>query len=153
MKLHAALCAAALAAASASDAAALTLQSYEVVRLGDSQLSCEALAADMTAIRSEIAEMDRRARDGAQARQSAGRLGRGLLSGLARGAAAMGYGGNLGDGAGGALATQAIAGVASEIANAPPAAEPPAESAASPQDSPRHQRLAHLTALFQGRAC
>lgn len=134
----------------ASAPMATAQEAYEVVRLGDGQLSCEALVSDMNAIRAEIAEAERRAREGAQARQTAGRMGRGLLSGLARGAAAMGYGGGLGDGIGGVVASQAIAGVATEMANAPPSAAP---ESAPPAETPRHQRLAHLTSLFGGRGC
>jgi hypothetical protein len=144
---------AALAAAASIGAAApvAAQDAYEVVRPGDGQMTCEALVSDMNTIRTEISEIERRTREGAQARQAAGRMGRGLLSGLARGAAAMGYGGALGDGVGGMVASQALAGVANEMANAPlpaPAAAPP-EAA----ESPRHQRLAHLTSLFATRGC
>lgn len=143
---------AAIAAAAAAAASPVLAQdAYEVVRLGDGQMACEALVTDMNTIRNEIREMERRTREGAEARQTAGRVGRGLLSGLARGAAAMGYGGGLGDGVGGAVASQAIAGVANELANAPPSA--PAEAAPPATDTPRHQRLAHLTALFGSRGC
>lgn len=141
----------ALAVAAAVAGPAAAQDSYEVVRLGDGQMACEALVSDMNTIRTEIREIERRTREGAEARQTAGRMGRGLLSGLARGAAAMGYGGALGDGIGGAVASQAIAGVANEIANAPPSA--PAEAAPPPADTPRHQRLEHLTALFGSRGC
>lgn len=138
-------------AAAAAASPVLAQDAYEVVRLGDGQMACEALVTDMNTIRNEIREMERRTREGAEARQTAGRVGRGLLSGLARGAAAMGYGGGLGDGVGGAVASQAIAGVANELANAPPSA--PAEAAPPATDTPRHQRLAHLTALFGSRGC
>lgn len=143
---------AAIAAAAAAAAGPATAQeAYEVVRLGDGQMACEALVADMNTIRAEIREIERRTREGAEARQTAGRVGRGLLSGLAQGAAAMGYGGALGNGVGGAVASQAIAGVANELANAPPSA--PVEAAPPATDSPRHQRLAHLTSLFGSRGC
>lgn len=132
-------------------APAAAQDAYEVVRLGDGQMTCAVMLQNMNTIRNEISEMERRTREGAEARQTAGRVGRGLLSGLARGAAAMGYGGGLGDGVGGVVASQALAGVANEIANAPPSA--PAEAAPPATDTPRHQRLAHLTSLFGSRGC
>ncbi len=150
MRLRLAALAAAAAAAAAA-APAIAQEAYQVVRLGDGQMTCEALVSDMNTIRTEIGEIERRTREGAQARQTAGRVGRGLLSGLARGAAAMGYGGGMGDGVGGVVASQALAGVANEIANAPASA--PAEATPPAADSPRHQRLAHLTALFGSRGC
>jgi hypothetical protein len=124
---------------------------YEVVRLGDGQKTCEVLAADIGALRSEIQALDERARRGAEGRRTAGRMGRGLLAGLAQGAAAVGFGGGMGDGVGGMIASQALSGVANQIANAPP----PEEPAAAPvvEDSPQRQRLAHLTDLFGSRSC
>ena len=71
----------ALAVAAAVAGPAAAQDSYEVVRLGDGQMACEALVSDMNTIRTEIREIERRTREGAEARQTAGRMGRGLLSG------------------------------------------------------------------------
>lgn len=127
--------------------------SYQVVRPGDGQMSCEALAAGINALYGEIADEAQGAQRRAEGRQAAGRVGRGLLSGLARGATILGYNNGLGDGAGGALASSAIAGVADEIANAPTPEPGPAPEVEGSRETPRQQRLAHLRSLFDSRSC
>lgn len=126
---------------------------YAVVRSGDGQMTCEALTSSMNALHGEIAEQARRAQRQAEGRQTAGRVGRGLLSGLAQGATMLGYSGGLGEGAGGAIASSALAGVANQIANAPPSEATPVPAEPAAQDTPRHQRLAHLNSLFSARPC
>lgn len=129
---------------------ALAQDAYEVVRVGDSEMTCEALTSTINALGAEIQQQEVAAARSAQNRETAGRVGRGLLSGLARGASMMGYGGG-GDGIGGAVAAQALAGVADSIASAPPASPAPAPAPAV--QSPQQRRMQHLQGIHAVRPC
>jgi hypothetical protein len=118
---------------------------YEVVRLNDNAMTCEALVREINTLSSEVRQQTADATRASRNRQTAGAVGRGLLSGLAQGASMFGGGG--GNGIGGAVAASAIAGLANQAATAP--VEQPAAAAPSPQA----ERLAHLNGLNRSRSC
>jgi hypothetical protein len=122
---------------------------YEIVRMNDSAMTCEALIGEINGLSDEVRRQTADAERAARNRQTAGAVGRGLLGGLARGASMFGYGGGS-DGIGGAVAASAIASIASEAASS---ASSPAAPAAPPSASPQSQRLTYLTDLHRTRAC
>lgn len=134
-------------AASVTTTAVAQDRNYQVVRAADSQMACEAMATEINALTAETQEQLQRAQRDAATRQTAGRVGRGLLSGLARGATMFGYGSSS-DAVTSAVAGAAVAGVAEQIAN--PSQAAPAPAATQP-DTPQLQRLNHLRGLYGGR--
>jgi len=126
----------------------------QVVRTTDSEMTCEALTTNINALNEEVRHQAESARRGAATRQTAGRLGRGLLSGLARGAASGAVNMAYGDGGiGGMVASQAVGGVAKEVVNGVSTAPAPATTPAAPTVTPQQQRLTHLTDLHRARPC
>lgn len=125
---------------------------YQVIRMNDSTMTCEALIGEINTLSEEVRRQTADAERAARNRQTAGAVGRGLLSGLARGASMFGGGGG-GDGAmAGAVAASALAGLANEAA-ASGAAASAAAPPAPPPPSPQTERIAHLTSLLQSRPC
>ena len=130
-------------------------QDFQVVREGDSQMACDVMTAEINGLNQTIREKAERAQRNAQTRQTAGRMGRGLLSGLAQGAQMMGYGalGNTGNAVTNAVASAAVSGVAQELANgASQSSQAAPAPAAAPSESPEQQRLAHLMGIH-GQRC
>lgn len=123
---------------------------YQVVRAGDNEATCEALLTEINALNAEVQRQQEQAQRGAQTRQTAGRLGRGLLSGLARSASTLAYGGSM-DNVTASLAANAASGVASEIASGGANAQPAPEVA--PVNTPQKQRLDHLQNISAVRPC
>lgn len=126
---------------------AQSAEPYEVVRMNDGAMTCEALVGAINTLSQEVRQQAANAERAQRNRQTAGAVGRGLLGGLARGASLFG-GGNGGNEA---AVVGALAGMASEAAaagNAAPA-QPPAAAAPTPQA----ERLAHLNDLFRNRSC
>lgn len=121
---------------------------YEVVRLNDNAMTCEALVGEINALSNEVRQQTANAARASRNRQTAGAVGRGLLSGLAQGASMFGVGG---DGIGGAVAASAISGLANQAASA--VASGPTEQAEAAPLSPQAERLAHLNNLNRNRAC
>lgn len=132
-----------------------TAAPYEAVRVGDGELSCEALTKDINGLTSEVAVQGRRAQRRRSSSGLGSAMGRGLLSGLAQGAVSMSYGASSQEALVGSLASGAADGLTSAASGATPAAgpssrpEPPAPAPASPQQ----QRLDHLMAIHRQKAC
>lgn len=139
-----------LAAAVVSAPFAAAAQSYAVVRPGDNEATCEALVAEINTLTAEVERQQQQAQRSAQTRQTAGRLGRGLLSGLARSASSLAYGGSM-DNVGAAVAANAASSVANEIATGGATAAPAPQAA--PVNTPQKQRLDHLQAISAVRPC
>lgn len=133
-----------LTIAAALASAMLTVQTPAgadlVIHPDDAQMTCEGLAAAINDLSGEIRAQEQRA----ETARNAGRVGRGLLSGLARGAGMFGYGG--GDAAAAAVAVTAAAGVADQMA-----AQSGGQSA--PTATVQQQRLTHLNGLYASRPC
>lgn len=151
MKTSVAVLAAALALA-AGVAPSHAAPDFQVVRLGDNEATCEALITEINALHAEVQRQQQQAQRNAQARQTAGRLGRGLLSGLARSASTLAYGGST-DNLGTSLAANAASGVASEIASGGTGGQAEAPAPAAEVASPQKQRLDHLQAIASVRPC
>lgn len=144
-----------LALAAVAVQPAFAQRNFQVVREGDSEMACETMTAEINTLNQQVREQADWAQRNAQTRQAAGRMGRGLLSGLAQGAQMMGYGalGNSGNAVTNAVTSAAISGVASEIANsASQPSEAQSQPAAAPTESPQQQRLNHLMGIH-GQRC
>jgi len=137
-----------LAVAVVSTPLAAAAQSYAVVRPGDNDATCEALTAEINTLTAEVERQQQQAQRSAQTRQTAGRLGRGLLSGLARSAGTLAYGGSM-ENVGAAVAANTAHNVANEIASGGGAPAPQA----APVNTPEKQRLDHLRSLSAVRPC
>lgn len=142
----------ALAAMLAADPALAEPESsaapYQVLRSGDRKMSCEALSVEVNALNATVLAQTEKTRKEAKASQGRSAVGKGLLSGLAKGASFMG---GYSNSVGGMLATTAASGVAQEMASnvgkAP--ATPPAATPATPEQ----QRVTHLTGIYKQKAC
>lgn len=110
-----------------------------IIRPSDSDMTCEALAAEVNELSAQLRERQQRA----ETARTAGRVGRGLLSGLARGANMFGYGSS--EGAMAAVAVTAAAGAADQMAASP--------GATAPAATVEQQRIEHLTGLRASRSC
>lgn len=129
--------------------------SFEVVRAGDGQMTCEALIAETNTLNQSIRARQEAAQRNAAARRTAGRFGRGLLSGLAQSAGSLGGAMMSDNPLTGMVASAAISGVSSELSSGEgaQAAQPStAEPTVAPQTA-EQQRLAHLSALLINRGC
>lgn len=134
---------------------AFAQRNFQVVRDGDNDMACETMTAEINTLNQQIREEAERAQRNAQTRQAAGRMGRGLLSGLAQGAQMMGYSaiGDTGNVVTNAVASAAVSGVASELANGvSQAGQSAPQQAAAPTETPRQQRLSHLMGIH-GQRC
>lgn len=114
---------------------------YEVVRAGDSEMSCEQLTAEVNALNDAV----RTAQQDQAQRENRNRMAKGVLGGLA-GAAPL-LGGKLGGG----LMTQyalngALQGIQTSTAGASAAAAPPVVL-------PEQQRLDHISKLLSKNSC
>lgn len=133
---------------------ALAAPVYEVLRVGDSEKTCEVLTGEINALNAEVAELNAKATKKAAAAKSGKALGKGLLSGLAQAAPMLGsYGGFGNNGMASMIASQAASGVAQQaLTSAANAPEAPAEAAA-PQITPQQQRLTHLMGIYRAKPC
>lgn len=131
-------------------APAFAAPDYQVVRAGDNEASCEALLAEINSLNAEVQRQQEQAQRSAQTRQTAGRLGRGLLSGLARSASTLAYGGSM-ENVGSAVAANAAHSVANEIASGGGNAQPAPQVEAV--NTPQKQRLDHLQSISAVRPC
>ncbi|RZJ02033.1 MAG: hypothetical protein EON90_00070 [Brevundimonas sp.] len=122
---------------------------YEVVRMNDNAMTCEALIGEINTLSNEVRQQTADAARASRNRQTAGAVGRGLLSGLAQGVSMFGGGGN--NGIGGAVAASALSGLANQAAST--AASAPTEQPAAAAPSPQAERLAHLNDLNRSRGC
>lgn len=121
----------------------------DVVRVGDSQLSCENLTAEINALHAAVqSEQQAQAKREGQARAT-----KGLLKGLAGGALSVApslIGGRMG---GGMMTQLALNGALQGVqASSASAAAVPAPAAARPP-GPEEQRLEHLSELFGKNGC
>lgn len=148
MKALAAPLALTLVLAAVSTPLAAAAQSYAVVRPGDDEATCEALIAEINTLTAEVERQQQQAQRSAQTRQTAGRLGRGLLSGLARSAGSLAYGGSM-ENVGAAVAANTASNVANEIAMGGSQPAPQVE----PVNTPQKQRLDHLRSISAVRPC
>lgn len=117
-------------------------ESFMVVRAGDGEMSCAALASAVN----DLSAQQRQQQQRAETARNAGRVGRGLLSGLARGANMFGYGSS--EGAAAAVAVTAAAAAAEQMSAS--GTDTPGRA---PAVTAEQQRLAHLTALIASRGC
>lgn len=118
----------------------------DIVRVGDSQLSCEKLAAEINALTAAAGT----AREAAAKRESQARATKGLLKGLAGGALSMAP--SLLGGRGGMMTQLALNGALQGVqAGSVPAVPSAAAPASAP--GPEEQRLAHLSDLFGKNGC
>ena len=115
-------------------------ESSMVVRPGDGEMSCQALGAEIN----DLSARQRQQQQRAETARNAGRVGRGLLSGLARSANLFGY--RSSDGAAAAAAVTAAAAAAEQMSE-------PGDAAPTPVLTVEQQRLAHLTTLHASRGC
>ena len=138
-------------------AAAQTTDAYQVVRAGDGQMSCEDLATQVNSLTAEASSVRTAAQQAAanklQRAQSSAANGaimkRAAWGGLAQGMAFMPFGGGLAS-----LAVRSAAINAAAAASNGPEVVQITTSAASPvSEPPQAQRLTHLTAIFQRKAC
>lgn len=118
---------------------------YQVLRPGDGDLSCEALATEINALNAEVLAQNKQAKTG----RTTAMLGKGAFAGLARGASMMGYGSSSSGAFAGLLASNVAAGVAQQAATSAVTAGPAPASEITPQQ----QRLTELTAIYRGRPC
>lgn len=150
MKSPIAAAAAALTLVS-SAAPAIAAPDYQVVRAGDNEASCEVLLSEINSLNAEVQRQQEQAERNAKSRQTAGRLGRGLLSGLARSATSFAYGSTSTDAMAGIVAANAASGVANEIASGGGNAQPAPQ--VEPVNTPQKQRLDHLQSISAVRPC
>lgn len=128
---------------------------FEVVRAGDGQMTCEALVAETNNLNQSIRTQQEAAQRSAAARRTAGRFGRGLLSGLAQSAGSLSGAMMTNNPLTGMVASAAVSGVASELSSGQTAenSQQAASEPASATQTPEQQRLAHLSALLINRGC
>lgn len=85
-------------------------------------MACDVMTAEINTLNETVRKLAEREQRNAQGRETRGRIGRGLLSGLARGAQVFAYGSTSTDAVGGLVASW----VATELANgASQPAQPP----------------------------
>ncbi len=144
------------AAPASAPAAAPTLDPsiYQVLRTGDRQMSCEALAAEANTLNAElIAEQQDAARKAKKSKAGKGLMG-GAAGGLMAGAARYGLARGMVGGALSPLVAQAA--VAATDATAMAAGNAIANSGdegAPATVSPKQQRMNHLLGLYREKQC
>jgi len=124
---------------------------FEVLRPGDSEMSCAGLSAEIEALNAEVLELNQQAKRRAKASRTTAAVGKGVFSGLARGVSIIGYGSTSPEAFAGLLASNVAAGVAQQVAS--DATAPFPTVAASPATSPQQQRLDNLNTIYRERPC
>lgn len=127
---------------------------YQVLRTGDRQMSCEALANEANNLNAELmAEQNAAAKAAKKKKAGRGIMG-GAASGLMAGAARYGLGRTMIGGAISPLAAQAVVSVTdSTAAAAGNAIANSGDTDAPATVSPRQQRMNHLLAIYREKAC
>lgn len=123
---------------------------YQVLRPGDKELSCEALATEINVLNAEVLDQNKKAERQAKSGRTSAMLSKGAFAGLARGASMIGYGGGSPEAVAGFLASNVAASVAQQAASGPAMA---AQPAAANQITPQQQRLGELTGIYRARPC
>jgi hypothetical protein len=125
---------------------------YQVLRPGDNELSCETLSTEINSLNAEVLKLNEQSQKQAKLGRTGASVGKGVFTGLARGASIIGYGSTSSQAFAGLLASNVAAGVAQQVAT--DAASPQAPVPATPiQITPQQQRLSHLTGIYRGRSC
>lgn len=130
---------------------------YQVVRMGDGQLSCEELVTQVNTLTAEADAARSSAMAAAQASQqraqnraaNAGVIKRAAFGGLASGMAYMPFGGGL---ASFAMRSAAV-NAAGAAANGPQVIQVDTSAAAPAAEPPEAKRLAHLNGVLQRKGC
>lgn len=124
---------------------------YEVVRIGDRAMSCEAMADEINSLTAMVADQQKRAdRKAAGGGRAGGAAAKGLASGLIYGATSMAYGVSAHD----ALISGAAQGASDGVAAmGSDTARPSRPASAPPVNSPERQRLDHLNGIYRDKAC
>jgi len=143
------------AQARSNDAAAEPAPVYEVLRTGDKDMSCEALAAESNSLNAKlIADQQaaaKKARQGQAGRNMMGGLAGGVLGGAARYGLARGM-------IGGAFSPALAQGLVAVTDHAAVSvgetmAHAGEGDAAAPTVSPEQQRMNHLLSLYKDKGC
>lgn len=137
---------------SAMATSALAAAPYQVLRPGDSELSCEVLSTEINSLNAEVLKLNEQAQKRAKFGSTGASLGKGVFSGLARSASIIGYGSTSPEAVAGMLASNVAAGVAQQVATDAASPQQPAPAAPT-QITPQQQRLSHLTGIYRGRPC
>lgn len=122
---------------------------YEVIRAGDSEMTCDQLRTEINALNSAV----QTAQDEQAKRESRGRMAKGVLGGIAGSALSVApslLGGKLGGGMTQYALNGALQSIQSSAAQAPSAAEPSAGPKPAP---PEQKRLEHMSELYRGGGC
>ncbi|MFJ6024837.1 hypothetical protein ACIQC9_09630 [Brevundimonas sp. NPDC092305] len=123
---------------------------FQVVREGDSRMACDVMTDEINTLNQTVRQQQERAQRNAQNRETGGRVGRGLLSGIARGAQVFAYGSTSPEALGGLVASSAASGVATEMANSAGQPAPPPQPLPE-VDTPENDRLKLLMGMHSQR--
>ena len=124
---------------------------FEVLRSGDSEMSCAGLSAEIEALNAEVLELNQQAKRRAKASRTTAAVGKGVFSGLARGVSIIGYRSTSPEAFAGLLASNVAAGVAQHVAS--DASAPAQAVVSSSAISPQQMRLDNLNTLSRERPC
>lgn len=141
-------------AAPAAPAPAIDPGVYQVLRTGDRQMSCEALAGEANTLNAEImAEQEEAAKKAKKAKAGKGLMG-GVGGGVLAGAARYGIGRSMLGGALSPLAAQAAVAVTDSAAqSAGQAIASSGDQTAPATVSPKQQRMNYLLSIYREKAC
>lgn len=135
----------------ATTASAADQPAFQVLRTGDSELSCEGLATEINTLNGDVLKLNQQTQKQAKASRTGAAVGKGVFSGLARGVSIIGYGSTSPEAFAGLLASNIAAGVAQQVAS--DAAEPSSAIATPIQVTPQQQRLEHLNTIYREKLC
>jgi hypothetical protein len=135
-------------------AAAIDPSIYQVLRTGDRQMSCEALANEANTLNAELmAEQQEAAKAAKKAKAGKGIMG-GAAGGLMAGAARYGLArGMLGGAISAPVANAVVSVTDSTAAAAGKAIANSGDTGAPATVSPKQQRMNHLLSLYREKAC
>lgn len=146
-----ALIASAIISMLATTASAADQSTFQVLRTGDSELSCEGLSTEINTLNADVLKLNEQAQKQAKASRTGAAVGKGVFSGLARGVSIIGYGSTSPEAFAGLLASNVAAGVAQQVAS--DAAAPSSATAVPGQVTLQQQRLEHLNAIYRAKPC
>lgn len=146
-----ALIASAIISMLATTASAADQSTFQVLRTGDSELSCDGLYTEINTLNADVLKLNEQAQKQAKASRTGAAVGKGVFSGLARGVSIIGYGSTSPEAFAGLLASNVAAGVAQQVAS--DAAAPSPAPAAPSQVTLQQQRLEHLNAIYREKPC
>ncbi len=124
---------------------------FEVIRPGDSEMSCAGLSSEISVLNADVLKLNQQAEKQANASRATAAIGKGVFSGLARGISVIGYGSTSPEAFAGLLASNVAAGVAQHVAS--DAVTPSSSAVTSPPASPQQQRLENLNTIYRARPC